>query len=112
MIKKTLFIGITAFMCYTFLFSQPVENFGNYSYLYAGSIDKYNISIVLFSFGYSNKETTELFGYYYYNKNKIPIFFKGNKTKGEITLNEYLDNGKVNATFKLKESKTLDCTGI
>jgi hypothetical protein len=64
-----------------------------------GNIDKkYDISMALFSFESDNKK--EIFGYYFYQKTKSPIYVKGDLAGKNILLTEYLDNGKENAVFK------------
>ncbi len=64
-----------------------------------GNIDnKHDISMTLFPFDLNNKK--EIFGYYFYQKSKIPIFIKGDLIDRNINLIEYLDNGKENAIFK------------
>lgn len=66
---------------------------------YSGSINnKYNISMVLYT--YTLGTYNRLVGYYYYNSNKQPIFIDGLKEADKFTVNEYLDNGKLNATFE------------
>lgn len=66
---------------------------------YSGSISsKYNISMVLYT--YTLGTYNRLVGYYYYNSNKQPIFIDGFKEADKYTINEFLDNGKLNATFE------------
>lgn len=68
---------------------------------YSGEIDgKYPISRVLKEFEIENE--VYLFGYYYYDKNRIPIFVKGSVKNNNLSLIEYLDNGKANASFTAK----------
>lgn len=66
---------------------------------YKGTINnKYNISMVLFT--YTLGTYNRLVGYYYYNSNKQPIFIDGLKEADKFTINEFLDNGKLNAVFE------------
>ncbi|HPP05480.1 MAG TPA: hypothetical protein PK351_11740, partial [Spirochaetota bacterium] len=69
---------------------------------YKGNIGgNYEIAMVLCHLE-TESSKSELFGYYYYTKNKIPIFIKGYMDGVNYNLVEYLDNGKENALFKGK----------
>ncbi len=94
--KSGLFcLLLTAFFLLP-LFSQERETA---SINYSGTINgKYQVSMVLFS--YNNNDRELLFGYYYYNKQKIPIYLTGGKDDKITHLYENLDNGKENAEFE------------
>lgn len=85
---------------------SPILCFAEVGYIaverYKGTIGgKYEIAMVLCHIETESSES-ELFGYYYYTKNKIPIFIKGYMDGVNYNLVEYLDNGKINALFKGK----------
>lgn len=91
---KLFFLLLTSFFS-SMLFSQERDTT---SVQYSGTIgDKYQISMVLFS--YDKIEKGQVFGYYYYEKNKSPIYLTGEKTGKKTILDEELDEGKRNAQF-------------
>jgi hypothetical protein len=80
----------------TLLFSTVTHLNSRY---YIGTIaGKYKIGMVLCPI--ETDKYTYLYGYYYYEKNKIPIMVRGLINGKSFGLSEYLDNGMQNAIFE------------